>query len=391
MLTKNYAFPLLMALLSVLFASCSDDYDESEFNTAYDTLLTKYTSIDSLSQKLHVSPQKLVGSRFGTYKADKSLLKTLNKLNEAYAEGDMDEVEDIYDDASGYEFTQYDYHISKSDYEALVLARNENFTNELPNIVEDHFAMLLNKSLDDKYSLWSMPGNIWSYLFDSKEEIAQANAELITNILNNKTVKAFYLARTKAYESLLTTEKKELFNVVADYKSFSDLSLEEIEVNVLSSTQDLMYDRLKLDFEDFANDIFWSIIVAVIVYVVFERITTYYCTKMLENELASYRTGYRKGAGFWKNLGRMTLTFVSTAINVSEQWKEIEDKWNGRKKKCRFCLFILELVAIYFFILKPEWNAEEEIQTQIVGEYHNAIQNIDIPILEFYNNITLLS
>jgi hypothetical protein len=391
MFTKKYTFSLLTVLLSVLFASCSDDYDESEFNTAYDTLLTRYTSIDSLSQKLHVSPQKLVGSRFGSYKADKSLLKTLNKLNKAYAEDDMDEVEDIYDDASDYEFIQCDYHISKSEYEALVLARNENFTNELPSIAEEHFATLLNKSLEDKYSIWSMFKNILSYLFDSKEEIAKANAELITSIVNNKTVKAFYLARTKAYESLLTTEKKELFNIVADYNSFSDLSLEEIEVNVLSSTQDLMYDRLELDFEDFANQIFWSRIAALVTWIIGTVIAKNKANKAYRKELENFDAGYVPGDGIIKNGIRMVSKYFMTEEKAKAKREEIKNKYKRKARWWSFYIFLIELVVCYFVIIRPEIKAEEEIQTQIVGEYHNAIQNIDIPILEFYNKITLLS
>jgi hypothetical protein len=209
--------------------------------------------------------------------------------------------------------------------------------------------------------------------------------------VNNKTVKAFYLARTKAYESLLTTEKKELFNIVADYNSFSDLSLEEIEVNVLSSTQDLMYDRLELDFEDFANQIFWSRIAALVTWIIGTVIAKNKANKAYRKELENFDAGYVPGDGIIKNGIRMVSKYFMTEEKAKAKREEIKNKYKRKARWWSFYIFLIELVVCYFVIIRPEIKAEEEIQTQIVGEYHNAIQNIDIPILEFYNKITLLS
>jgi hypothetical protein len=391
MLRKKYTFPLLTLLISVLFAGCSKEYDEAEYNNAYDTLLTRYTSIDSLSHGLKVSIEKLVGTRFGVYEADEDLVKDLNKLNEAYAEGDMDEVEDIYDDASDYEFTAKGHKVSVSEYEEIVVGRNENFSNGLPDIVEEHFATILSKTLEDKYSIWSLPKNVYTYLFKSKEEIAKENYELITGIANNKTVKAYYLNKTKAYESLIVKEKKVLFNAEPEYNSFKDLALDQIEIGLSDSAKNAMYNRLQLDFEDLASKFFWDVIIAIILYVVIWYITKKLCAAAAEEEWANFKCGYRKGDGFLKNALRITANVVATALDVSEKQQEIKDKWNGYKRKIQFVLLILELVVGNYVIANPEIKAEAEIQEELVGEYHKALQAIDLPMLEYYNYITLNS
>ncbi len=391
MLRTKYTFPLLTLLISVLFAGCSKEYDEAEYNNAYDTLLTRYTSIDSLSHGLKVSIEKLVGTRFGVYEADEDLVKDLNKLNEAYAEGDMDEVEDIYDDTSDYEFNHRGKKVSVSEYEEIVVGRNENFSNGLPDIVEEHFATILSKTLEDKYSIWSLPKNVYTYLFKSKEEIAKENLDLITGIANNKTVKAYYLNRTKAYESLIVKEKKVLFNAEPEYKSFTDLNLDQIEIDLSDRAKNAIYNRLQLDFEDLASELFWWILGSVILAAVFTLIVNKKMNEAKRKEYDKIYFKYKKGDGILKTIAKGIANLTFNSLDAKEAAERVKKKYKRKKIYWDVFLLIVELVVGNYVIADPERKAEAEIQEELVGEYHKALQVIDLPMLEYYNYITLNS
>lgn len=345
-------------------------------------------TLDSLSRGLGVNKADLVKARYGLVSAPEDLTERMSKLKKALSEQDNSEVEDILDgEKEEYEFAADKSSANQNLVKKELLVRNEKFVTNLPNYVTSKINTDINKVIDNQFKWYKMPINAWNYLFDSKEEIVNDFQSQINSTVNEKSISTYYVNRLTGFENLILQEESILFNSKSKTESIQGLDLAKIRIPLDKTLQTEFYDRMKLDMEDFANEIFWTIIIGGIIYIVFSIITKIACDNAAQKEWDKLKLRWDSDKGFFKNLARNALNILGTGINAEEARKRVEKKWKTRKKWINFWAFVVEILVSYFWIIKPQMAKEEALASNLTSKCSDILTNIDLPLLEYFNTI----
>lgn len=382
--THGLYSPVLMILLAfaTIFSGCKKDTKRDLYTQSYDELVTYYINIDSLAKGMDVKVENLIKMRYGLIESNSDLASEMSKLTEAYKKFDDKKVEKILKKKHNFKLDNSLPEDAPSAtklrqlYRNIIYARNESFEAKMPTLAGKETQHKIEAYLDKKFEWYKFPINGWDYLIDGKEELRQQYNKEIRAILSPSNIDKIIITKFNNYQTLLSEESKVLFQNRLDLSSLK--GIEKETTSNISTTELLqpLVERSSTDLTDLLLTLIEEIGVAFIVWAIFSFIIN-----RIENAYARRQIGYIKGAGWWN-----VAFFAFDMWNCWEEDKEIR-KWKRIKGWTQGLIFGAFLILTWIYVIKPAGELEDNIITTCENQIVEYLNQIDLPIQAFFNNI----
>lgn len=211
---------------------------------------------------------------------------------------------------------------------------------------------------------------------DGKEELRRQYNKEIVAILSPSNIDNIIVTKFNNYQSLLSSESYVLFQNKLDLSSLKGI---EKETTLSLSTTELLQplvERSSTDLTDLLLTLIEDVGIALIVWIIFSLIIN-----QIENSYAKRHIGYVSGAGWWN-----VAFFAVDMWNFWEEDKEIR-RWKRIKGWTQGIIFGVFLLLTWIYVIKPSGQLENKIITTCENQIVEYINQIDLPIQAFFNNI----
>lgn len=439
----------ILFLLSVvlLLTSCGDndsDLQNADYSSLYDELVMEHTSLDSLSSLTNVPKESLVKMRFYLIDEDSDLTEKLREILIACRNKDKDKLNSIKDDKQDFDLTDkgsaqierarkskaaeiqefaavieqkvssngyiseesynmdmqklhkmqqdaeaYFASLSKT-YDDIRLKRNHKFGEKLPDIISDYVSEEVDGFIESKYTLFTAIPNTWKYYTKSDEDFAKDFlAELNTSDLGVKC-ESYYVQRVNNYKNVVCEESE----IMGDELSIPDFSIipGDSPIEIDSTLKNLVIERTKSQIKEISSDIFWDVIIVLIISFIISLIIDNEIDDAKKEAIDSFlrRVRWKKGDGFFKNLGKAILHGAGSYGEYEDKVNAIKAKYNAWKYIANICVFVISFVVTWFFFIIPQLRMEGDINAELttkIIESSNTLNMNPERIINRYMNI----
>lgn len=373
--------PILFVLLSLLLLSCGNKKKDLDagYSSIYDELIMEYVSLDSLSDLSGVNKEVLVNMRYDVIAQDSNVTERIKEILIACRENNQSKLKDIRKDKSEYKGSNLrKRNITPQEYNEVTAKRNSKFGQMVPLIISDYISTEVDEYIENKYSLLSALPNTWNYYTKSEDKFSKDFfSDLNTNNLGVKC-EGFYINRLNAYKDALCEEHEILLGKV----SIPDFTIipGDNELEIDEKIKALVIERTKSQIRELSSDIFWDVIVAIIVGFVFSLIIDGKIDsardKAVKNFLKSVR--WRKDDGFFKNACRVGLHALGAYGEFEEQVSSIRARYNTWKWIVNIIIFIISLIIAWFCFIVPQMRTESLINDELTSKIINSSNTLNI-------------
>jgi hypothetical protein len=381
----------------VQFTSCGSNEEKEQIERmSYSEVLTSLiysdTDLSSISRVTQIPVDQLIKIKYGLIPENDNLTKYLKKLKYTCVVGDTDDVADMMKDVQEFDIvlTSTGKKIDRNIYKASEYKCNDNFQQELPIIGQNLFNKKIEKFIHDKYSMLSIPCNIWNYIINSKEEyLAQYRNELQSS-LNVINLNQFLQQRINAYADMLETEHEVLFGLKNDNGGvYSELNIPKFDVRIDSDSQKKIIDHAVLDLMDFAMNVAEETVIAFIIWGVISLIIYILIKVKVKNETEKYfRLIHKKSDGLLRTLGKMAIAGIVAAKEEEDQKDKIRKKWRRRHIILNFVVTLGLGFWGYFYVTVPSVQMELDVEKNLQEQTDEYFNNLDMWIITELNQIT---
>ena len=381
----------------VQFTSCGSNEEKEQIERmSYSEVLTSLiysdTDLSSISRVTQIPVDQLIKIKYGLIPENDNLTKYLKKLKYTCVVGDTDDVADMMKDVQEFDIvlTSTGKKIDRNIYKASEYKCNDNFQQELPIIGQNLFNKKIEKFIHDKYSMLSIPCNIWNYIINSKEEyLAQYRNELQSS-LNVINLNQFLQQRINAYADMLETEHEVLFGLKNDNGGvYSELNIPKFDVRIDSDSQKKIIDHAVLDLMDFAMNVAEETVIAFIIWGVISLIIYILIKVKVKNETEKYfRLIHKKSDGLLRTLGKMAIAGIVAAKEEEDQKDKIRKKWRRRHIILNFVVTLGLGLWGYFYVTVPSVQMELDVEKNLQEQTDEYFNNLDMWIITELNQIT---
>lgn len=357
----------LIIFLLLGIVSCSKDNEKSvTFSDAYDELVMRFTSLDSLSAFTHVSKNDLINIRYGAIPEDQELTETMALILDAYQNKKSDELKSIKSKSKEYALGGAERSIAIEEFSKI----NKNRIQKYPEIKENIIFDCMDDNIDDfigrKYSLLAAIPNTWNYYTKSEQEFAEDFLNDFNASDIGKECDEYYNKRINDYKNAVCDEYSFITHGSLAIPDFSVMA-SDADCESDDTLKELVIDRVKSQIAEISSDIFWDIIVALIVAFIFSLIIDNAIDGAKQRAIDTFikRLSWKKGDGFLKNLGRTLLNGIGVYGEYEAQVDSIRRKYNSIKVIVDICVFILSLLIAWKFFIMPQLKMESEINKEL--------------------------
>jgi hypothetical protein len=394
---KKIILYLFVTIAMVQFTSCGSNEEKEQIERmSYSEVLTSLiysdTDLSSISRVTQIPVDQLIKIKYGLIPENDNLTKYLKKLKYTCVVGDTDDVADMMKDVQEFDIvlTSTGKKIDRNIYKASEYKCNDNFQQELPIIGQNLFNKKIEKFIHDKYSMLSIPCNIWNYIINSKEEyLAQYRNELQSS-LNVINLNQFLQQRINAYADMLETEHEVLFGLKNDNGGvYSELNIPKFDVRIDSDSQKKIIDHAVLDLMDFAMNVAEETVIAFIIWGVISLIIYILIKVKVKNETEKYfRLIHKKSDGLLRTLGKMAIAGIVAAKEEEDQKDKIRKKWRRRHIILNFVVTLGLGLWGYFYVTVPSVQMELDVEKNLQEQTDEYFNNLDMWIITELNQIT---
>jgi len=394
---KKIILYLFVTITMVQFTSCGSNEEKEQIERmSYSEVLTSLiysdTDLSSISRVTQIPVDQLIKIKYGLIPENDNLTKYLKKLKYTCVVGDTDDVADMMKDVQEFDIvlTSTGKKIDRNIYKASEYKCNDNFQQELPIIGQNLFNKKIEKFIHDKYSMLSIPCNIWNYIINSKEEyLAQYRNELQSS-LNVINLNQFLQQRINAYADMLETEHEVLFGLKNDNGGvYSELNIPKFDVRIDSDSQKKIIDHAVLDLMDFAMNVAEETVIAFIIWGVISLIIYILIKVKVKNETEKYfRLIHKKSDGLLRTLGKMAIAGIVAAKEEEDQKDKIRKKWRRRHIILNFVVTLGLGFWGYFYVTVPSVQMELDVEKNLQEQTDEYFNNLDMWIITELNQIT---
>lgn len=394
---KKIILYLFVTIAMVQFTSCGSNEEKEQIERmSYSEVLTSLiysdTDLSSISRVTQIPVDQLIKIKYGLIPENDNLTKYLKKLKYTCVVGDTDDVADMMKDVQEFDIvlTSTGKKIDRNIYKASEYKCNDNFQQELPIIGQNLFNKKIEKFIHDKYSMLSIPCNIWNYIINSKEEyLAQYRNELQSR-LNVINLNQFLQQRINAYADMLETEHEVLFGLKNDNGGvYSELNIPKFDVKIDSDSQKKIIDHAVIDLMDFAMNVAEETVIAFIIWGVISLIIYILIKVKVKNETEKYfRLIHKKSDGLLRTLGKMAIAGIVAAKEEEDQKDKIRKKWRRRHIILNFIVTLGLGLWGYFYVTVPSVQMELDVEKNLQEQTDEYFNNLDMWIITELNQIT---
>lgn len=394
---KKIILYLFVTIAMVQFTSCGSNEEKEQIERmSYSEVLTSLiysdTDLSSISRVTQIPVDQLIKIKYGLIPENDNLTKYLKKLKYTCVVGDTDDVADMMKDVQEFDIvlTSTGKKIDRNIYKASEYKCNDNFQQELPIIGQNLFNKKIEKFIHDKYSMLSIPCNIWNYIINSKEEyLAQYRNELQSS-LNVINLNQFLQQRINAYADMLETEHEVLFGLKNDNGGvYSELNIPKFDVKIDSDSQKKIIDHAVIDLMDFAMNVAEETVIAFIIWGVISLIIYILIKVKVKNETEKYfRLIHKKSDGLLRTLGKMAIAGIVAAKEEEDQKDKIRKKWRRRHIILNFVVTLGLGLWGYFYVTVPSVQMELDVEKNLQEQTDEYFNNLDMWIITELNQIT---
>lgn len=394
---KKIILYLFVTIAMVQFTSCGSNEEKEQIERmSYSEVLTSLiysdTDLSSISRVTQIPVDQLIKIKYGLIPENDNLTKYLKKLKYTCVVGDTDDVADMMKDVQEFDIvlTSTGKKIDRNIYKASEYKCNDNFQQELPIIGQNLFNKKIEKFIHDKYSMLSIPCNIWNYIINSKEEyLAQYRNELQSS-LNVINLNQFLQQRINAYADMLETEHEVLFGLKNDNGGvYSELNIPKFDVKIDSDSQKKIIDHAVIDLMDFAMNVAEETVIAFIIWGVISLIIYILIKVKVKNETEKYfRLIHKKSDGLLRTLGKMAIAGIVAAKEEEDQKDKIRKKWRRRHIILNFIVTLGLGLWGYFYVTVPSVQMELDVEKNLQEQTDEYFNNLDMWIITELNQIT---
>lgn len=382
---KKIILYLFVTITMVQFTSCGSNEEKEQIERmSYSEVLTSLiysdTDLSSISRVTQIPVDQLIKIKYGLIPENDNLTKYLKKLKYTCVVGDTDDVADMMKDVQEFDIvlTSTGKKIDRNIYKASEYKCNDNFQQELPIIGQNLFNKKIEKFIHDKYSMLSIPCNIWNYIINSKEEyLAQYRNELQSS-LNVINLNQFLQQRINAYADMLETEHEVLFGLKNDNGGvYSELNIPKFDVRIDSDSQKKIIDHAVLDLMDFAMNVAEETVIAFIIWGVISLIIYILIKVKVKNETEKYfRLIHKKSDGLLRTLGKMAIAGIVAAKEEEDQKDKIRKKWRRRHIILNFVVTLGLGFWGYFYVTVPSVQMELDVEKNLQEQTDEYFSNV---------------
>lgn len=377
---KNTFMRILMVYIIFNFYACSDT-NQTRFDEAYDKCFTLGLDIETFSKKTGINYDDLIRMRFGLKEVNSKITDLMVEISDAITEYNYEKVEKILNKKSKINLSSETKSISKDEliqkYRIIVFSRNQKFDSELPIYISDWIKHDVENYIDHKFAWYRFPINGWDYIWSGKEKLQNRYQSDLLEKISTKFINDNAVKRFNFYGNLLSLEQETLFNFQLNLPSLQKIQLESIETVADKNVIKKLIERNSIDLTDTLLTLIEEVGIALIIWFIFRvlinRVVYWYGNNVLDLEL---------GRGFW---GKALIV----GLNLFNSWAQDEEirRLMRIKRWIQWIVTIGFIVCTYFYVIKPQIKIENEIITTIDSNITEYISNLDIPILEYFNNI----
>lgn len=368
-------------IISLTLFGCRKDLKTELYAESYDALTSYYIDIDTLAKGMNVSVADLVKIRYGLMDSNPKLAEELNKLLSEYQKYNHKGVKKILEKKHEFALTASSQNNVSStvllqNYRKIVLARNEDFQTKMPKVAGNQIVNNVEKYIDKEFAWYRFPINGWNRLIKGKEKAYDKYHSQISSILSEQAIDSCIVVRFNDYESLMQAECATLFG-----KSLQLTPLKGITYNSETAlTSQEMFDafvkRSNVELTDLLLTVIEEVGVALIVWLIFSIVIN-----RIENYYAKQEIGYVPGAGWWN--------IAFTLVDMWNYWEKDKavSKWKRIKAWTQGIVFVIFFVLTWIYVIKPAGVLENDIMTNCETHVIDYIENINLPLQEYFNNI----
>lgn len=358
---------LMMTVILLCTASCGRNSKEKlSYSDAYDELVMRFTSLDSLSAITHVGKNDLIKIRYGQIAENPELTETLGKILKAYQDRNPDDLKSIKNKTTDYTWQNASGKISMENFRKANIVRARQYPEIKDFIISDFIDDRIDDFIEKKYSLFTVIPNTWNYYTKSDQEFADAFLKDFNASDIGSRCDEYYISRVNDYKSAVCDE----YNIVAgESPNIPDFKVLPADVNdeMNGTIKDLIISRTKSQIAEISSDIFWDIIVALVVSIVFSLIIDNAIDNAREQAVNDFieRLTWKKGDGFLTNAGRAIWNGLSGYADYSEKKESIRRKYNFWKVIVNICIFVLSFIIAWLFFIQPQLKMESELNREL--------------------------
>ncbi len=385
----------ISTVVLLLLSSCGGKESELQnatFSSLYDELIMQHASLDSVSNLTNVPKDELIRMRYGLIKENLDLTETLREILIACRQKDVDKLNSIKErkEKKALVHENGNIDITADLYESINLKRNKKFGEKVPEIISNFVNEKVDNYIESKYTLFTVLPNTWNYYTKSDEDFANDFLkDLSISDLSSKC-ENYYIERINNYKNVICEESE----IIAKKLYIPDFTVipGENTIEIDNSLKQLIIERTKSQIREISHDIFWDIIIVLVVSLIFSYLVGIAIDEARDQAIKDFlkNVRWKENNGILKNIVRTTLYAVGAYGQYEEEVNSIRAKYKVWKYITDICIFIISFVISWFLFIVPQLRMEGDINAELTTKIIESSNTLNIKperIIDRYLNI----